>query len=285
MALIQLSKGGYKRAQESFAKIRAEAVANAEKAGKEVINLQIQQKGAKKGSEEWLKIQEKIDQLNTSQDKNYEISHRLQGAANGKLVSMGQNLGSLTDDAPEYFLKMISGIMGVKDVTTLGDKELQAAMVGVEGATNGKINMKLVQKLISITTNTNSQLKRDLGLVASYTETGDVTMVGVLKKIAKSNTQLSQEEKTKKTDELLTALLGVTPDSKSIEETATSIAKLFNITDKNFGVAMAQGAASNNEFKTGLADIIKQTKEGKIAPEKAQELLSKLLVNSGVATD
>jgi hypothetical protein len=186
MAMIQLS-GTTNEARKAFQDLRKEASKKAQEAGQQIIELTAKMDLATKPEKD--EIAKKIDELRTEQTKNMEINDRLQAAAGGDILAMGQNIGNLTDKSPKYFLELIKKVAKTNDLTKLKGEDLEVAMRGVEGATNGKINAKLVQRLVAETVANGEKLKLVTGSFKITDKEGKEnthTMVGFLKKINKT---------------------------------------------------------------------------------------------------
>jgi hypothetical protein len=300
MALIQLTNRGQKAFKETFANLRKESAKKAYELGEQAVDVeaQLRMPVSKEKKDELAK---KLEQLRTEQKKQMEISERLQSASNGDIVAMAQNIGSLSDSAPKDILKLISSITRYGDISKLQGEDLEIAMRGVEKVTGGKINQKLVQKLIAQTRANGMTLDIALGVadknlsqvagLRSDAKKDDKGLLGYLKKINKSiirddkgnikNLAELQEMGDSLTNPLKS--LSDNSDQAAKEDVAGKLATLLGMT-KDETLDIATGVAINKDFKKNLINLINEVTSGKIAPEKMVGLLNSIKKDSGVTT-
>jgi hypothetical protein len=262
--------------KETFKNLREESAKKAKELGDQAIDVEAQLKVAT--PEEKVDLGKKLDQLRTEEKKQMEMSGRLQGAANGQIMSMAQNMGSLADKSPKAFLAMISAIGRQGDITKLDDNQLEVALEGVEKVTG--LSQKTIKDLIAQTRANGMTLDIALGVdqasldstlkSAEISKKDDKGMLGYLKKMyVTAKKDLNDGKKYSKqaradADELLKPIQGLDENSEdeAKDDAAGKLAEMLGLQKSELS-GIVSGVALNKDFKKGLENLIKEVASGK----------------------
>lgn len=196
-----------------------------------------------------------IEALRKEQKGYNQLALRAQEAATGDQLKMAQNMGMLSDQAPDLLLNLLKSVNGANLSTARSGESLEAIIKGVESLTGGQISQELVKQIF---------------YGVQGTAQGIVNAVKSIDDLSKVDANILGAAKENSTPEQL--------------EQISSQLQLQTGIDKFQADNIVKAAAADEVFKTTFNELVTKAQEGNLSNEEISGALTNLLKKSDVGT-
>lgn len=196
-----------------------------------------------------------IEALRKEQQGYNQLALRAQEAASGDQLKIAQNMGMLSDQAPDLLLNLLKSVNGANLSTARSGESLEAIIKGVEHLTGGQISQELVKQIFYGVQGTAQNVVNAVKSIEDLSKV-DAGILGA----AKEN---STPEQLDRISTQLQAQAGI---------------------DKFQADYIVKAAAADEAFKTTFNDLVTKAQAGNLSSEEINNALTNLLKKSDVGT-